>query len=205
MAEERPVNRRGFFRAGLRELLRGATESVEKIQQAMAAAAPAVTPPDSADLNTSPLRPPGALAEPQFLQTCSRCAKCVEVCPSNCIRIDPEIAGGAPRINPDDMPCIVCESLACMEICPTGALRKTPRFEIDMGTAVWRAQHCIRSKSEECRICVEKCPLGSAAIDIVNNEVAVNPRHCVGCGMCQHFCPTNPKAVVVIPVAAKTA
>lgn len=213
------VDRRRFFRAGLRRLLDGVAESVEGVQQALArsAAAHAPAPPTGgradaavgsaafAALADMVLRPPGALPEAQFRSTCTACGDCVRVCPANCIRIDPGQSRGHGKayIDADTAACVVCESLACMHHCPPGALLPVPLVQIRMGTAVWRDATCIRSTGEECRICVEKCPIGSSAIDIAGREVVINPLHCVGCGMCQHFCPTSPKSVVVIPAAAK--
>ncbi len=215
----RPVNRRGFFREGLRELLNGVTKATEPLQRALepfarleetaASAKPQSGPFSSGarrmSLASLVLRPPGALPEGEFKSTCTRCGHCVDACPANAIRIDPAAAkgAGAPYIDADSMPCVVCESLACMNTCPSGALGPVPMFEIDMGTAVWQEELCIRSKNEECRICYEKCPLGTAAIDIVGATVQVNPLGCIGCGICQHYCPTNPKAIGVIPMAAR--
>ena len=211
---DRPLNRRGFFRHGLRELLNSVTKAAEPLARALEPFA-RHGPPQAASLNLGRglpvslsnlvLRPPGALGESDFKETCSRCGRCVEVCPAQCIKIDSTgtKGDGVPYIDADTIPCVVCESLACMNTCPSGALAPTPMYEIDMGTAVWREELCIRSKGEECRICFEKCPLGTAAIDIIGPAVVVNPLGCIGCGICQHYCPTSPKAIVVIPVSAK--
>ena len=40
------------------------------------------------------LRPPGALDESAFAQTCSRCGDCVRVCPAQCIVIDEAVRRG---------------------------------------------------------------------------------------------------------------
>jgi ferredoxin-type protein NapG len=73
-----------------------------------------------------------------------------------------------------------------------------------MGTAVWNRGPCLRTQGQSCTICVDKCPLGSAAIEVKNNQIAVNPLGCIGCGVCQQECPTTPKSIKVIPIAAKT-
>src|SRR5205085_12533162 len=121
------------------------------------------------------LRPPGALPEQQFRETCSRCGDCVRACPASAIVIDSTGAkgNGAPYINADVMSCVVCEGLHCMQACPSGALLPTPLADIDMGTAVWREETCVRSTGEDCTICVEKCPLGEIAIKLENDQIAV--------------------------------
>jgi ferredoxin-type protein NapG len=151
------------------------------------------------------LRPPGALPEAQFLQTCQRSGECVTACPAQAIRLEPGKAGGAPYIDADFAACVVCTGLKCMSVCPSGALRPTSINDIDMGTAVWHSSRCLRSHGDQCTICIDKCPLGSAAIELTAGQVAVNPLGCIGCGVCQQECPTSPKSIVVIPIAAKTA
>jgi ferredoxin-type protein NapG len=72
-----------------------------------------------------------------------------------------------------------------------------------MGTAVWNEMLCVRAQGESCQICVERCPLGSIAIEAKENAIEVHPSGCIGCGVCQYYCPTNPKSIVVIPKAAR--
>jgi NAD-dependent dihydropyrimidine dehydrogenase PreA subunit len=87
-----------------------------------------------------------------------------------------------------------------MEVCPSGALVKTPRLEIDMGTASWHEGLCLRSHAQDCTICVDQCPLGSAAIVIdAQGKVDVVEEGCIGCGVCEHACPTSPKSIEIIP------
>jgi MauM/NapG family ferredoxin protein len=202
MSKDRPVDRRRFFREGLRELLKPLAQSVEPLEKAIthfnAVTGKANTAGNKVELPF--LRPPGALKPDQsFLDTCSRCGKCVEVCPANCIVIDSTgtRGSGAPFIDPTAMPCVVCEGLNCMNICPTGALKLVPVGEINMGLAVWNETTCVRSKGQECKLCVDKCPEGSKAIELSGNKIVVHEAGCIGCGVCQYECPTWPKSIVV--------
>src|SRR3954453_13340242 len=218
MDSNRPVDRRRFFREGLRELLKPLANAIEPLHEAakqlermeqLASAAPSHATPNVPSPRRLPLnvwlRPPGALAEQSFRDTCSRCGECVRVCPAQCIKIDPTgaIGHGAPYIDADEMPCVVCDGLQCMYHCPSGALQPIPLPEIRMGTAVWYPDTCVRSAGEDCTICVDRCPVGSVAIDVVDDRIEVKPLGCIGCGVCQHDCPTSPKSIVVIPIAAK--
>ena len=55
-----------------------------------------------------------------------------------------------------------------------------------------------RTRGEDCQICVDKCPLGVAALDIASpGGPVVVKAACVGCGVCEMYCPTQPKAIVV--------
>lgn len=159
------------------------------------------------------LRPPGALPESEFLSTCHRCGLCADSCPATAIRLrsdGDERQRGTPYVDASLGACVVCDELACMKVCPSGALRLVDRLDIRMGLARVNEPICVRSTGEDCTICVDRCPLGATAIRIHDGRVAViepdadlpdgsGPavNGCVGCGVCQFFCPTTPKAIVV--------
>ncbi len=197
MSDENKVNRRNFFRDGLRQLLKPVVESLEEKLDAVQKAMPR-------PVSLALLRPPGAVAEADFLSTCTRCGNCVNACPVDAIKIDVnhKVGGGAPYIDANLAPCVVCATLECMTVCPSGALVPTPIRLIDMGTAEWNASTCVRTRGEGCRVCVDECPIGEVAIRIsVDQRIEVIEDGCVGCGVCQHRCPTSPKSIVVEPKA----
>ncbi len=151
------------------------------------------------------LRPPGALAEPQFVQTCEACGKCVDACPARAIFLHDEpgaTAGKTPVIDPDRAACVICEGLLCTHVCPSGALLPlTEPEQIRMGLAEVYTPICSRTNGEKCVVCVELCPLGPAAIRFAGTgPPEVLPDGCTGCGVCQLHCPTSPKAIVVKPI-----
>src|SRR5438445_10483227 len=89
MSSDRPMDRGRCYREGLRELLKplaGAAEPIERaLREFEAIQEPRVSRPKPTPAPAPPaawLRPPGALAEPDFLSTCSRCGTCVAVCPA---------------------------------------------------------------------------------------------------------------------------
>lgn len=210
---DKQFDRRHFFRRGLGELLGPLAKALDPVTKTLDELAKLDTPsptPVSVKPRTVPLqlwlRPPGSGKEKEFEDKCSKCGICVTVCPARCIKLDFDaVAGnGLPYIDADSAACAVCESLACMKECPTGALVFTPTIDIDMGTAVWQEHLCVRTTAgETCTKCADICPMGSAAIELRGNEVRVMPLGCVGCGMCQQVCPTNPKSITVIPKAAR--
>ena len=194
----RPMDRRRFFRQGIFELLRPLASMAESLGTAAQLFGDETEATADTRKNVPPfLRPPGALTEPSFLSTCSRCGDCVSVCPVQCIRIEPARAGGAPFIDVDTQPCALCDGLKCMHACPTGALTPLPLAEIDMGLAVWQADTCVRQKGEACTICVDHCPVGSFAIELAGKRIRVHENGCTGCGVCQHDCPTSPKSILI--------
>ena len=178
---------------------------------------PHVAPPLPPDQLTAPagtgmrfLRPPGAATGGQFETLCTMCGKCVEVCPAHAIQLDQYglMAGRHPYIMPEVQPCVVCDSLACMKECPSGALKLVDRARIKMGTARVNLELCVRETGEECRICLDACPImgdaagpegGALYIHEATGRVRVRRRTCVGCGLCENRCPTRPAAITVAP------
>ena len=216
LAEDQPilsktsVNRRSFFR---RLFLHGANQVEHAGRQVAASLNLADDRSGLADDNEEDLsapqsaflRPPGALDEPSFADTCSRCGECVEACPAQCIEIDrrdpPQTAGGLPYIIPRQSPCVVCDDLACMNVCPSGALQLVQRVEqIRMGLAWVDFDRCLRTAdrdAEDCRICVRHCPVGESALRVGDDGcIEVRPG-CIGCGVCEWACPTLGPSIVV--------
>ena len=87
------------------------------------------------------VRPPGALAESDFITKCIRCNQCADVCENDCIQfVSGGGADGTPVIRPREKPCILC--MNCTKACPTGALTpiddgsESISKSVRMGTAV---------------------------------------------------------------------
>lgn len=200
---ERKIN--PFLRA-LEQLPEEVEQKADQISRTIGAHAPVHLP--VAREPERILRPPGALPEDEFTALCSRCGICVGVCPAQAIKLDAQtlVGLGYPYIIARTSPCVVCDSLACMHHCPTGALRPLDKLEINMGLAKVTHGLCRRDHGEDCRVCVEACPLGAAAITISaeSGRVRVKQNGCIGCGVCERACPTEPAAIVVIPARPPT-
>jgi ferredoxin-type protein NapG len=156
------------------------------------------------------LRPPGAIPAGEFEATCIRCGKCAAACPAEAILLDPSnfIHDGHPYIEAANRSCVVCNSLACMNVCPTGALKPLDRLSIDMGTARVDPQQCRRDSGEDCRLCVEACPIVGEGAPPEGDAIVISPQTgrvhvrkniCIGCGLCESQCPTEPRAIWVVP------
>jgi len=192
MAEsgENPSDRRNFFRLAAARMLGPVSDFIE--ERTAEQPLPVY------------LRPPGALDEAAFLQTCQHCGDCVQACPADAIfslGTNTGDARGTPVIDPDTAACVVCSDLACTHACPSGALIPLDNpGDIQMGIAEVYAPLCLRQKNEACTICVEQCPLGTSAINFVDDgPPLVFADGCVGCGICQLYCPSSPKAITVKP------
>ena len=194
--DERPHGRRAFFQEALTRLVQPVAEYLDTHIGAHLPAEKIL------------LRPPGALPEAAFLETCLRCGNCVESCPADAIQplqSDQPNLVGTPYIDPDAQPCVVCDTLECMQVCPSGALQQLSVHEIQIGLAEVNYGICLRSKGVDCLDCVESCPVGEKAIRLDSEKrIEVLAVGCVGCGVCQYQCPTTPKSIVVQPIQEYT-
>jgi ferredoxin-type protein NapG len=153
------------------------------------------------------LRPPGALAEDNFLATCIRCGQCGEICPNNAIRYHGLAAGwramDTPHVNPREQACILC--MKCGDVCPTGALKAIPAemdailAEVAMGHAVVDKELCLSYQGKTCGVCYRACPFPDIAMRIGRLEQPIVTDACVGCGLCERSCIQMPQAVRVFP------
>jgi ferredoxin-type protein NapG len=164
---------------------------------------------------TNRLRPPGAVAEKDFMRLCIRCARCIEVCPYSSLQRAGAADGaavGTPYIYAEDKGCYMC--MLCTQVCPTGALDKsvTEREQMSVGRAVITESTCYDylyakaihegetdGTSLHCNICYNSCPLQGKAIYLKNMEVPVITESCTGCGICTERCPTAPRSVNIVP------
>lgn len=149
------------------------------------------------------LRPPGALAEKEFLKTCYRCGSCVDSCPVHAIKplqsTDQE-QSGTPFIDPDIQACQLCDTLPCTKACPSGTLARISLEKVRIGLACWSSGKCLRAAGQECRSCLDCCPVPGAIRLGVTGQIEIVNRRCVGCGACQQICPARPKAIRVQPL-----
>ena len=96
------------------------------------------------------LRPPGALAEDEFLASCIKCGQCVQVCPVEAIKLADIMDGfgiGVPYIDARPQACdFSCDGLQCVLACPTGSLTHDLNYphETRMGFAkLARPDKCL--------------------------------------------------------------
>lgn len=164
------------------------------------------------------LRPPGALAETEFLGACIRCGLCVRDCPPKILDLaKPEqlVATGTPYFTARSGPCEMCEDIPCVKACPTGALDPSLK-EINrsrMGLAVLIDQEtCLNFLGLRCDVCYRVCPLIDKAITLDPQHNTRTGKHarfiptvhsndCTGCGKCERACVLEQAAIRVMPRA----
>jgi len=104
----------------------------------------------------------------------------------------------------------ISKYLRCGEVCPTGAIRKIVNDkkvlsnvpeEMKMGVSVINREICLAWQYDSCGECYYNCPLKDKAmrdrpLDEIITEITgirpyVDPKHCIGCGMCNYVCPVK--------------
>ena len=148
----------------------------------------------SDEVKASPLvlRPPGAIAEEDFLKACIKCGLCAEACLNRDSNKDKETGKarpgtlqmakggdhrmiGTPFFIPTEVPCYMCEDIPCVPVCPSGALdqlsvsKENGELDIDksrMGLAVVHKESCIAFWGIQCDACYRACPLLDEAITL---------------------------------------
>ncbi|MDH4333607.1 MAG: 4Fe-4S binding protein [Desulfobulbaceae bacterium] len=171
-------------------------------------------------LQSDPLliRPPGALAEEDFVGRCVRCGECMKVCIGNGLQ-PAFLQGGiegiySPVLNGRIGYCEYNCTL-CGQVCPTGAIRKlsvAEKQKVKIGNASFDKNYCLPyAKGIPCIVCEEHCPTPDKAIKfreaVVENsrgeKVRVKQPYlvdnlCIGCGICENKCPLPGKAAVIV-------
>jgi len=170
------------------------------------------------------IRPPGALAEEEFLDLCVRCGECMQVCIGNALHPAFLEAGIEGMFTPKLVPRIgYCEynCTLCGQVCPTGAIRRLApeeKHRTVIGQAVFDTDRCLPyARGVPCIVCEEHCPTPDKAIKfrevmvvdqdgtsrMVKQPYCVE-RLCVGCGICETRCPLPGRSAVAVTRAGES-
>ncbi len=145
--------------------------------------------------------PPGAVDRALFSRLCVGCELCAKACPEGVIVPSTNWRTfGHPQLDFRKSHCRVACPQKCAAACPAGALRlfdNLPRRDLHAGVAVWQKNRCLRATEDvPCTACSRKCPV--KAITIIGGVPIVNRDICIGCGACEHVCPSRPMPAMVV-------
>jgi len=177
---------------------------------------PVVTNPDSSSTNVEgyfkskkhPVTPPGSKSIEHFTNLCTACHLCVSSCPTQVLYptlFEYGLCGILlPKMNYDASYCNY-DCTICGEVCPSGAILPVDieiKKLIQIGKAVFVRNDCVVVKNKkDCAACSEHCPTkavhtipyeGKLKIPELNNDI------CIGCGGCEHACPTTPRKAIYV-------
>lgn len=138
------------------------------------------------------LRPPWAVDERLFSDTCTACGKCIEACPEGILAAG---HGGLPIVTFSRGACIFCGT--CTDACPEACF--TPQRE----TKPWRlvatvSPTCIETKGVTCRMCEAACDANAIRFRPRiggGSNVLIDAETCSGCGACLSPCPVGALSV----------
>ncbi|VAX18900.1 hypothetical protein MNBD_NITROSPINAE02-1707 [hydrothermal vent metagenome] len=188
---EKSVSRRGLFREGV-SYVRSAMDEFAQEAAKGRARADGQAGWNPLEVRRGVLRPPGAIDEERFVTLCKECDDCIKACPENTLRAAGEEHGsleGTPIFDPLRKPCFLCSDLYCISACQKGALEPVETISLlDMGKARIDTSLCVSYEGDECRYCLDFCPLSGQAIIEIGGRPWVQAEQCVGCGLCQYHC-----------------
>lgn len=153
------------------------------------------------------LVPPGAVSLRNFSRHCTGCQLCVAQCPNGVLRPSSSLLSlMQPRVSYERGYCRP-ECNVCSQVCPAGAIKPLSledKSSTVIGHAVWVADNCIvNADGVKCGNCARHCPYG--AISMINHPdnpdlriPAVNEDRCIGCGACEHVCPSRPFSAIYV-------
>ena len=139
--------------------------------------------------NSAPvLRPPWALPEEDFQDTCTTCDDCVSACPTDILT---KARAGYPVVDFSFGECTFCGD--CVTSCRPKALTRSGNQKPWTLFAVIGTT-CLSIQGVTCRVCGEHCDAGAISFKLKPGGLAtplVNTPICTGCGACVSPCPVQ--------------
>ncbi|PAJ73084.1 ferredoxin-type protein NapF [Pseudoalteromonas sp. NBT06-2] len=135
----------------------------------------------------SPLRPPYSGNEDAFLEACTQCHKCTEVCETGIIK---QGAGGFPEIDFAIDECTFCD--LCSEVCQTKALNN--KLQPAFNNQISIASNCLAVNKVHCMSCKDVCEPEAIKFDLFKAALPtpeITLADCTSCGACVSVCPQN--------------
>lgn len=157
--------------------------------------------------------PPGSGSLKNLQQHCTGCQLCVTACPNGVLSPSTGLLHYLqPTMSYENGHCRP-ECHACSDVCPAGAIKPlgatheekmAHKASLKIGRAVWIKDNCIPlTDGVKCGNCARHCPTGAISMipsdpnDPKSPQIpSVNEERCIGCGACEHLCPSRPFSAI---------
>lgn len=144
-------------------------------------------------------RLPWAKSADVFVDSCTRCLKCMDVCPE---KIIVKGSGGFPVIEFGSGGCTFCA--ACADICSDGCFSADRTPENAWNLTVSPSSACVESKGVSCRLCEGACDVSAIRFrPRIGGGMTIHfDERCTGCGACLPACPVSALSMTIAEVHA---
>ncbi|MGF1714684.1 ferredoxin-type protein NapF [Photobacterium chitinilyticum] len=132
-------------------------------------------------------RMPWVVDEDTFVDSCTRCNKCISACETQIIV---KGDGGFPTVDFTHGECTFCTR--CAEVCPEMLFRPTTEQPWDIKAQINAS--CLAQNKIECRSCGDMCEVQAIRFKLQVGGVALpelDTDVCNGCGACLSVCPAS--------------
>ena len=155
------------------------TQSIDNTRRNLLRGLPAMT--------ASPVRPPGAICEPDFTDGCTACGRCLSACPEGIIING---SGAYPEVDFGRGECTFC--FECVSACPEPVLSKQiqPPWQLRLRVK----DRCLAKRRIICQTCADICDQQAIQFRPRINALAtpeIKYQDCNGCGACISACPED--------------
>ena len=136
------------------------------------------------------LRPPWAISEASFIDSCTGCNKCVEVCPATILKLG---RGQLPQVDFSQGYCTFCGD--CEKSCEPNALSYPTTAEHSPWTLkAYFESNCMALQGVICQTCGDNCEMNAISFQLTLGSAPhpkLDPNSCNGCGECYAPCPVS--------------